>query len=238
MRPIWQQPILLLIVASISTLACKQESKRPAADKNNGGLFLPKNFEALVVVDSIGRARHLAVNDNGDIYVKLTYNDAMDGSGGTVGLRDLDNDGKADSVVYFGDYKDVGGSAVGMTIHDGYLYTSTVKQVLRTKLTDGDLVPKSKTEVMLTDMDSNVVKNWHTTKPVAFDNKGYMYIPFGSPSDAGQDIKLYGPVGIPGGKGLDPTPERENHAGIWRFRADKPTRLKKTERSSQRGYEV
>src|SRR5688500_11058619 len=227
MRPFWRQPILFLIAASVILTGCNQQSKTSEGDEDNGGLFLPANFEALVVTDSIGRARHLAVNYNGDIYVKLTYNDAMDGRGGTVGLRDLDKDGKTDSVVYFGDYKDVGGSAVGMTIHNGYLYTSTVNQVLRTKLTDGDLVPKSKTEVMLTDVDSNVVKNWHTTKPVAFDNKGYMYIPFGSPSDAGQDIKLYGPVGILGGKGVDPSPEGENYAGIWRFRADKTNQAQK-----------
>ena len=221
----WQGLAIAIIFISAAA-GCKQ-AKTPAGDKDNGGLFLPGNFEALVVTDSIGRARHLAVNDNGDIYVKLTFNDAMDGGGGSVGLRDLDGDGKADSIVYFGDYKDVGGSAVGMTIHNGYLYTSTVTQVLRNKLTSGDLVPKSKTEVMLTDLDSNVVKNWHTTKPVAFDNKGFMYIPFGSPSDAGQDIKKFGPVGIPKGKGLDPAPERETHAGIWRFQADKTNQTQK-----------
>jgi mono/diheme cytochrome c family protein len=48
-----------------------------------------------------------------------------------------------------------------------------------------------------------------------------MYVPFGSPSDAGQDMSKYGPTGIPGGKGLDPSPERINHAGIWRFDANK-----------------
>lgn len=222
----WRNSIIICI-AVLFIAGCSQQSKTPNGDKDNGGLFLPGNFEALVVTDSIGRARHLAVNDNGDIYVKLTYNDKMDGGGGTVGLRDLDGDGKADSVVYFGDYKDVGGSAVGMTIHNGYLYTSTVNQVLRTKLSPGKLVPENKTEVMLTDLDSNVVRNWHTTKPVAFDNKGYMYIPFGSPSDAGQDIKLYGPIGTPGGKGLDPAPEREMHAGIWRFQADKTNQTQK-----------
>src|SRR5215218_6051821 len=83
--------ILFFIFACLS--ACKQKAGRPVADKDNGGLFLPDGFEALVVADSIGRARHLAVNDNGDIYVKLTYNDAMEGGGGTVGLRDLDGDG-------------------------------------------------------------------------------------------------------------------------------------------------
>jgi glucose/arabinose dehydrogenase/cytochrome c553 len=212
---------LALTIWIIGSTGCKQPSQRPKADPDNGGLFLPGDFEALVVVDSIGPARHLTVNRNGDIYVKLTYNDRMNGAGGTVGLRDLDNDGRADSIVYFGDYRDVGRSAVGVTIHNGYLYTSTVTQVLRNKLKDGELVPTSKTEVVLTDDNPKVAENWHTTKPLAFDNKGYMYVPFGSPSDANQDIEKYGPVGIPGGKGLDPATELENHAGIWRFEADK-----------------
>src|SRR4051794_2130438 len=125
--------ILISITAAI-LVACEQPSHLPQGDTNNGGLLLPKNFEALVVVDSIGPARHLAVNDNGDIYVKLTYNDAMNGAGGTVGLRDLNKDGRADSVVYFGDYKDEGSLAAGITIHGGYLYTSTVRQVLRNKV--------------------------------------------------------------------------------------------------------
>src|SRR5688572_21400138 len=64
----------------------------PPADKDNGGLVLPGGFEAVVVVDSIGGgisrprpaitpgrtpqgtyfgARHIGVNSNGDIYVKL-----------------------------------------------------------------------------------------------------------------------------------------------------------------------
>lgn len=209
-----------VVVSALFLTHCKQPAQHPATDPDNGGLLLPDNFGALVVADSVGRARHIAVNDNGDIYVKLTFNDRMNGRGGTVGLRDQNGDGKADSIVYFGDYKDEGGSAVGVTIHNGYLYTSTVRQVLRNKLTPGKLIPESKTEVVFTD-DSSVVNNWHTTKPLAFDDKGYMYIPFGGPSDAGQDIKKYGPVGIPGGKGLDPSPELEWHGGIWRFDADK-----------------
>jgi glucose/arabinose dehydrogenase len=226
-KPLFRTGMVLLIIALV-VLSCSKISRTlPAGSPDNGGLFLPDKFEALVVVDSIGKARHLAVNDNGDIYVKLTFNRAMKGSGGTVGLRDLNKDGRADSIVYFGDYKDIGGSAVGMTIHDGYLYTSTVNQVLKTKLTPGKLVPESKTEVVLTDLDPNVARNWHTTKPVAFDRKGFMYVPFGTPSDAGQDIKKYGPIGIPGGKGLDPSPELENHGGIWRFDAAKTNQTQK-----------
>ena len=68
----------------------------PPADPDNGGLLLPGNFSAVVVTQGIGPARHLAVNDNGDIYVKLTFNEAMEGRGGSVALRDKDGDGKAD----------------------------------------------------------------------------------------------------------------------------------------------
>ena len=217
---------LLLLSTAILLTQCRGPHPLPPSDKNNGGLVLPGGFEALVVTDSIGRARHIAVNDNGDIYVKLTFNDRLKGQGGTVGLRDLNGDGKADSVVYFGDYTDVGGSAVGMSIHDGYLYTSTVTTILRNKLTNS-LVPESKTEIILTDTSNNVAHNWHTTKPVAFDNKGNMYVPFGAPTDAGQDLSLFGPAGIPHGKGLDPEPSTTNHAAIYRFDASKPGQLLK-----------
>ncbi len=190
----------------------------PSGSIDNGGLYLPKGFEALVVIDSVGRTRHIAVNDNGDIYAQLMN---TENGKGTIGLRDTDNDGIADSIVHFGDYLDKGRGATGITIHNGYLYVSSRKIINRTKLKIGELVPTNETEVVLTDMDPNVDRNWHTTKPVAFDNKGNMYVPFGAPSDACQDIELYGPVGIPGGKGLDPCPELENHAGIWRFDANK-----------------
>jgi glucose/arabinose dehydrogenase len=214
-----------LLVLFCACTSPSKESRLPPPATDNGGLVLPEGFDALVVTDSIGRARHLTVNENGDIYVKLTFNDAMNGGGGTVGIRDVNGDGRADSIVYFGDYKDEGGSAVGVTIHNGYLYTSTVRHVLRTKL-DGNLVPLAKSEIVFTD-DTDVVKNWHTTKPLAFDDKGFLYIPFGGPSDAGQDLSKYGPVGIPGGKGLDPSPELQWHGGVWRFPADKINLTKK-----------
>src|SRR5688572_14567116 len=82
---------ILISIAVAGFTGCKDTRNLPPGQPGNGGLFLPGNFEALVVTDSIGPARHIAVNDNGDIYVKLTYNDAMKGSGGTVGLRDLNN---------------------------------------------------------------------------------------------------------------------------------------------------
>lgn len=211
-------PLSLFLMFLFSQCSNPPVTTLPMSDEDNGGLFLPGGFEALVVVDSIGKTRHIAVNDNGDIYAQLQSSE--DGKG-TIAMRDLDYDGKVDSIVHFGNYTDKGSGATGLTIHNGYLYTSTKKHVFRTKLAQGELVPTAETETVLTDMDPNVDRNWHTTKPVAFDQKGNMYVPFGSPSDACQDMELYGPVGIPNGKGLDPCPELENHAGIWRFDADK-----------------
>lgn len=212
--------VLMASLLLTTLVQCTSETKKmlPPADDANGGLYLPGGFEALVVVDSVGSTRHITVSENGDVYAQLS--NSKDGRG-TVAMRDLDNDGKADSIVHFGNYTDKGRSATGITIHDGYLYVSTKKNIYRNKMVQGELVPTSETEVVLTDMDPKVGSNWHTTKPVAFDDQGNMYVPFGAPSDACQDMEKYGPVGIPGGKGLDPCPELENHAGIWRFDADK-----------------
>ena len=52
---------LLILVTSIFFTQCKTPVPLPKGDADNGGLFLPDNFEALVVADSTGPARHLAV---------------------------------------------------------------------------------------------------------------------------------------------------------------------------------
>ena len=48
----YMQRFFLLL--TILFLQCKAKKEMPAGDPDNGGLFLPGNFEALVVADSIG----------------------------------------------------------------------------------------------------------------------------------------------------------------------------------------
>ena len=189
----------------------------PPGDPDNGGLTLPKGFEAVVVVDSLdGAARHIAVNSNGDVYVKLRFPTA---EGGNAALRDEDNDGKADIIKDFDDYEDKSSYGTGMRIHNGYLYFSSVTRVFRQKLTSGQLVPDSKVELMLTDTQP---PRQHDTKPIAFDDKGNMYIPFGAPSDCCQfeDRTPFSP-------GMDPCPILIQRAGIWRFDANKTGQFQK-----------
>jgi glucose/arabinose dehydrogenase len=207
--------VSILTITLLSHTLMRNPGGLPTSDPDNGGITLPGGFEAVVVTDSIGPARHLAVNDNGDIYVKLRFS----AKGGNVALRDTDNDGKADIIQHFGSYKDVGSLANGMRIHKGYLYYSSSLAIYRSKLTPGKLIPESEMETVLTD-DHEHGAHWHITKPVSFDDKGFMYVPFGTPSNNCMDMANT-PGGKPGQPGIFPCPELEQHAGIWRFDANK-----------------
>ncbi len=200
----------------ICLVCCQCSTKSPVGDSDNGGLFLPEGFEAVVVVDSLkGRARHLAVNDNGDIYVKLRFPDSL---GGNAALRDTDNDGKADIIETFGNYLDKSSYGTAMRIHNGYLYYSSVTRILRQKLT-GNLIPDSEMELIVQDTQP---PRQHDTKPIAFDKKGNLYTPFGAPSDACQvdDRVFMSP-------GMNPCPILEHRGGIWKFDANKKGQLQK-----------
>jgi glucose/arabinose dehydrogenase/mono/diheme cytochrome c family protein len=204
---------LFFILITIFFIKCRNTGL-PPGDDDNGGLLLPGNFEAVVVIDSLGSARHLAINDNGDIYVKLraSYPD-----GSNVALRDKNNDGKADIIKKFGIYTDNMGYGTAMRINNGYLYYSSTDKIFRCKLKPGELLPDTSVELILTDDYINDPHGFnHTAKPIAFDDKGNMYVPFGSPSDVCQQIDR-----IPESPGQDPCPQLAEHAGIWKFDPNK-----------------
>ncbi|MFK5890148.1 MAG: PQQ-dependent sugar dehydrogenase [Flavobacteriaceae bacterium] len=194
----------------------------PNADKDNGGLFLPDGFGALVVVDSVGASRHLAVNSNGDIYIKLS---TPKGRKGNVALRDTNNDGKADIVKRFGNYPNDGRFATEMRIHKGYLYFSSELVVYRQKLTPGKLIPEGKPQVLVRDP---FPIRWHNAKSLAFDNKGGMYVTFSAPTNACENGIMKGPDNIDIVKGENPCSQLKILAGVWRFYEDRPNQSLKS----------
>jgi glucose/arabinose dehydrogenase len=209
--------LLLLVVGT----GCQSKVQLPEGDPDNGGLFLPDGFEAVVVVDSIGRARHLTVTENGDIYVKLRV--ANEEGQGIVALRDTDNSGKADIVEVFGSYPENGSYGTGMEIYNGYLYFSTAGDVFRIKMDPEKLIPEGEAELILSDDYKNAEYGYeHIAKPLAFDNEGNMYVPFGSPGDICQEFNRR-----PGAPGMLPCPQLEWHSGIWRFDANKLNQTQK-----------
>lgn len=180
-------------------------------DADNGGLLLPDGFGALVVIDSIGPSRHLAVNDNGDIYVKLRTDT---GTLGSIALRDTNNDGKADIKKLFGGYPNDGTFATEMRIHKGYLYFSSELKVYRQKLSPSKLIPEGKPELLVIDQ---FPIRWHNAKSLAFDNEGGMYVTFSAPTNACEDQEATGndPNAIV--KGENPCSQLDILGGIWKF---------------------
>jgi glucose/arabinose dehydrogenase/cytochrome c553 len=202
---------IIILSACMLLLGCGSKKEKIAFDKDNGGLYLPDGFGAVVVIDSIGPSRHLAVKENGDIYVKLKITSDAPGS---IALRDENGDGKADIIQPFGSYVNDGIFATGMRINNSYLYYSTEQVVYRQKL-DDQLVPTSKQEIVLIDENAQ----WHIAKPLTFDHVGNMYVPYGAPSNAcASYISTKGTSEQQAGQ--NPCPELINHAGIWKFKAN------------------
>lgn len=192
----------------------------PVQTAENGGLFLPEGFEATVVIDSLpGRARHIVVNDNGDIYVKARF--ARDKDESVMALRDTNGDGRADVIKRFGGLARERAYGTAVRIYNGYLYFSSELYVYRYKLKPGELVPSSPMEVVMTD-DHPHGMHEHIAKPITFDKDGHMYVAFGAPSNCCQPKNR-----TPDMAGIDPCPMLEDHGGIWQFDANKTNQTQK-----------
>ena len=180
-------------------------------DSDNGGLILPDGFKALVVHDGVGKSRHLAVNYNGDIYVKLSVDF---GKNGNVALRDTDGDGKADIVERFGDYPNDGRFATEMKINEGYLYFSSELVIYRQKLDSLNLVPEGKPEIILKDP---YPMRWHNAKSLAFDNENNMYVTFSGFTNSCEDLAKGYDDPMATVLGRNPCDELDYLGAIWKY---------------------
>lgn len=198
--------ILLASVAGAAAAAEKpgEAASPPSLQVRSAGLLLPAGFRATVFSEGVGPARHIAVRDNGDVYVALRS--ASDG-GGVVGLRDTDGDGKANRAIRFGS---TGGT--GIAIRDGYLYYSSDLAVFRRRL-GRELGPDGERETVVTGFPE---QNGHRAKSLAFDGEGRLYVNVGAPSNACMEERR-----TKGSPGIPDCPQLLRHAGVWRFPADR-----------------
>lgn len=195
-------PVLLFVLS----VAGGQGAELPACDLDNGDITLADGFCALVVADNLGRARHLTVNDNGDVYVR--FRAGGNSQGGIVGLRDTDGDGRADQQEWFDDTY-----GTGIAVRGDYLYFSSDVSVHRYKLSAGRLAPEGVPETIVEGLPE---QRSHKPKSLAFDDSGHMYVNVGAPSNACQEKPR-----TKGSSGLKPCPQLERQASIWRFDAEK-----------------
>jgi glucose/arabinose dehydrogenase len=182
-----------------------QEKPDSDLDVKNALLQLPEGFTAIVVADSIGSARHLAVNSKGDIYVKLG---ALKDGKGIVYLHDSNGDGKADEQASFGDY-----AGTGMYIRDNYLYASSNEGVYRYQLdSEGKVIQLDKPETIVKGL---IDRRQHNSKSIVLDHKGNIYVNIGAYSNVCQEQDR-----VSGSPGQNPCPILDSAAGIWMFKAD------------------
>jgi glucose/arabinose dehydrogenase len=177
-------------------------------DTDNGGITLPAGFCAVVAADGLGPARHIAVASNGDVYVAIQANRKGE-HGGVVALRDTEGKGKLTMKETWGE----GINLTGVQVRNGYVYVASTTQVLRYKLTPGQLKPTGEKEVVVADLPE---QREHEDKGIAFDGKGGLYVNVGAPSNACQTQDRRAKV-----PGQDPCPILEKQGGIWKFDENK-----------------
>lgn len=185
-----------------------------AADDVLPPIRVPVGFTTSVFHPALGPTRHIAVRDNGDVYVARSFRlrQPMFGQeaawGALVALRDNDGDGIADVVKPFGP-SDV---TTEVRIHDGWLYFSSDQVVYRLAL-DDNLVPAGVAEPIAGGFP---MQRSHGTRTLAFDNAGNLYVNSGTPSNACETKRFSRAA-----PGFDPCPQLERSGGLWKFKADK-----------------
>ena len=196
----------LLILAILAAACGRSKVQDLVPDKSNGGIILPEKFGAVVVVDTLGRGRHMAIASNGDIYLHLSKLTA-DGKG-IIALRDTSGDGRADIMKGFS-----GITGTGIELHNGYLYYADETHVFRSKMTEGELLPANVMDTMVTMVEGV----GHMAKTFTFDDKGGMYVNIGSKSNCCEKI-----LRLPHTPGDSPCIELQTRAGIWKFDDNTP----------------
>jgi glucose/arabinose dehydrogenase len=175
---------------------------------------LPDGFTATIFHPAAGATRHIAVRDNGDVYVARDFRLAapMFGQdaawGALLAMRDHDGDGVADLVEEFGPQT----TATEVVIHGGWLYFGTDLAVYRIEL-DDNLVPAGVAEPIAGGFP---MQRSHADKTFAIDPEGALYVNSGVPTNACETKRM-----TPRAPGFDPCPQLERSGGIWKFDADR-----------------
>ena len=169
-------------------------------------LKMPAGFSSITVAQNVGRARHIAVHSNGDVFVKL---DRLNTGKGILRLRDTNGDGVADDTLKFGTY-----TGTGIAIKNGYLYASSDEEVFRYKIdAKGEIENPDAPEKIVTGL---VNKRQHASKSLTLDNAGNIYVNIGAPTNVCQEKDR-----TKGSPGMNPCPILETAGGIWQFKVDK-----------------
>jgi glucose/arabinose dehydrogenase len=208
MLTIKQFSLLFTSICLISISACGSDSTtiKKAVATDETPITLPAGFTSAKLISDLGRARHIAIAPNGDVFVKLEK--LKDGKG-IYRLHDTNGDGIPDDISGFGKY-----TGTGIAIKNGFLYASSNTEVFRYKLDEktGKADPGTEQKIITGLVD----QGQHNSKSITLDNAGNIYVNVGAPSNACQIQDR-----TKGSPGQDPCPLLATAGGIWQFKADK-----------------
>jgi glucose/arabinose dehydrogenase len=163
-----------------------------------------------VFADNLGRARHLAVAPNGDVFVAVQSRDQE--GGGVWALRDTDGDGTADRRERVVD--DPLASDVQLRTAGGgsWIYYSTLRDVIRLPWTPGQLGVSGPADTVARALPGS---RQHGIKTFVIDGNRLL-VNHGAPSNSCQRDDRQ-----PRSPGVDPCPLLDTTGGIWVFDADR-----------------
>jgi glucose/arabinose dehydrogenase len=197
----------------VGTLGAAEITNRysvdPAAAAGPTGIKVPAGFRATVFADIDGYARHMAVRDDGTVYLALTVRMGQGSNMGIVAMRDTNGDRVADVIQPFA--TSIPGTA--LEFHDGDLYFGGKTAIYRFKFDGNELVPSAPPEMIVGGFPE---QRLHEAKTFAIDDQNNLYVNVGAPSNACQ-VEFR----TKGSPGQMPCPHLDVQAGIWRFDAKK-----------------
>lgn len=202
---------------------------RASCGDSTAGLTLADGFCAQVFADSLGEPRHILVAPDGDVYTTLQKpqsprqkksgdTTAERRRGAVAAMRDVNGDGKADTVAYL-----PGSGDTGIGLYGGYLYVDEGTRIVRFARKQGELVPSGKEEVVISGIP---IDGDHKARNFVITPDGTLYLNVGSATNACQakNRTRHSP-------GKDPCDELNTRAGIWKYDAKKTNqRFSATER--------
>lgn len=194
--------LMLALLAALTAALFGFEQRTP----QESGLKLPAGFSAQIFADDIGRARHLVVTPQGNVYVKLSR---LEEGKGIVLLQDLNKDGKAEKQTAFGDF-----TGTGIALTRDHLYASSDEDIFRYALDgNGNVKTPDAPERIVTGL---INRRQHAAKAFTVDGRGNIYVNIGAFSNACQERDR-----TKGSKGMMPCPVLDSAGGIWQFNAAK-----------------
>lgn len=198
---VWTLLIGIVLVTSCNN-SKEEKSASVSTNSATAEIALPTGFAATIVADSLGAIRHLAVNKNGNIYVKLG---ALKDGKGIYYLTDTDRNGTLDKRTGFGNYP-----GTGIRIKGNALYASSNSGVYKYQLNEaGEITDTARVEIIVQGL---VDRGRDNAKALALDENDNLYVAVGSYDETCLDAA---------GHGIVNCPLLDSVGGIWQFRTNK-----------------